>query len=463
MSALNKFFARNSTNGELASSVLQSAREGNLCLKVPSNPEAPNGIIKDQDRYYLQKDWVYETHIVENVNRLRKIAPTLDERFLHDIDNDNLLSLEQKKVAKQLNENAFSILCGGPGTGKTHTAARFAKHFGAGKIILSAPTGLAALHLQSKIGLYCEAMTLHRLLRLKPGETNLFSKKRIDADLVIVDEASMMDVTLFAHLIGAIGDHTRLILMGDPNQLPPIDVGSVFADLAELYGIYLQKCMRTEDPLLQQTALAILSGDEEQFFTSVTWREKIEIDYIYEWIHPIISPHKKEPPIAKVACLNALRQGPLGLDALNRQILEKMGQRCPDGWWWTVPIMVNTNLPAMNLFNGTTGFLIGQKNKRINLLTGTAIFPEIGELKQIPPYDLAFVMSIHKSQGSEYDQVLALFPEGAETFGKESLYTAATRAKKRFEVIGNKQVITQMLSKKCQRCSGLIERLQKIN
>lgn len=454
MSSLNDFFAKGQ---DALGLILQSAREGNLCLKIPEGPPSVSGGVKDQDRYYLQKDWVFETHIVEQVKRLRKIKiePSID--FLEKIEKDEKLSYEQKQAVIHLYQKPFSILCGGPGTGKTHTAARFVKHFTSGKVILAAPTGKAALHLQSKIGDTCEAMTLHRLLRLKPGEVRLFSQRRIDADLVIVDEASMIDVTLFAHLLGAIGDHTRLILMGDPNQLPPVDAGSVFSDLSELFGIHLKTCMRTEEPLLHQAAQAILTGNEEQFFASVPRTE--DFDSLYDRINPVISAQKIAMKENRFACLNALRQGPFGLDALNRKILERMDERCPDGWWWTVPIMVNTNLPLLNLYNGSTGFITGQKNKKIHLQTGTAFFPEIGEVKQIPPYDLAFVISIHKSQGSEYDEVLALFPEGSEVFGKEALYTAATRAKKSWEIIGKKEVICLMLTKKNERHSGIKERL----
>lgn len=460
MSSLNKFFAKtlDPENEELISSILQNARDGNLCLKVANGPSVVPGIVKDQDRYYLHKDWVYETHIVEHVKRLRNIKNEPDEIFLKKLEAEDKLTSEQKEAVKQLFCHSFSILCGGPGTGKTHTAACFVKLLRSTKVILAAPTGIAAIHLQSKIGPQCEAMTLHRLLRLKPGETRLFSKRRIDADLVIVDEASMIDVTLFAHLLESIGDHTRLILMGDPNQLPPIDVGSVFIDLSALYGVHLQTCMRTDNPLLQTAAIAILQGDENAFFSSVCITEDFED--LYDKIKPIITPQKIEPPIAKFACLNALRQGPFGLEELNRQILEKMDRECPDGWWWTIPIMVNANFPTLKLFNGSKGYLMGQKNKRINLTAGTAYFPETGELKQLPPFELSFVMSIHKSQGSEYDEVLALFPEGSESFGKEALYTAATRAKKSWQVIGKKEIIRQMFSKKSSRISGILDRLQ---
>lgn len=466
MSILNKFFAKTliGEHEEFVSSIVQSAREGHLCLKAPCGPTINSPlIVKDQSRYYLQKNWVYETHILEQVKRLReRKMPNIFSQALALEEN---LSPEQKTVIEHLLSNPFSVLCGGPGTGKTHTAAYFVKLLGASKIILTAPTGKAALHLQSslfaKTGIQCESKTLHRLLRLKPGETRLFSKKRIDADVIIVDESSMMDVSILAHLLEAVGDHTRLILMGDPEQLPPVEIGGIFSDLAELYGVFLRKCMRTEEPLLQQSASAIIRGDEEGFFSSVSVQDRFDdtlIDYLYEKIQPTMSLHKIEKFTTNIACLDALRQGPFGLEELNRKILEKMEKNCPDLWWWAVPIMVNANLPNLNLYNGSTGFLIGQKNKRMNLSLGTAFFPETGELINVPPFELSFVLSIHKSQGSEYDEVIAIFPEGSDSFGKEALYTAATRAKKRWEVIGKKEILQKILSKNSSRVSGFKER-----
>src|SRR5207237_1363956 len=155
------------------------------------------------------------------------------------------------------------------------------------KIILAAPTGKAALHLQStilsKTGIECEAKTLHRLLRLKPGEMNLFSLSRIDADFVIVDESSMMDVSFLAHLFGS--------------------------------------------------SVQVTDGFDDTL-----------IDQIYEKIKPTFSPTPIDPnefmqKNGKFACLNALRQGPFGLEVLNRKILEKMDRVCPDGFFWAIPIM----------------------------------------------------------------------------------------------------------------------------
>lgn len=461
-------------------SVFQSAREGNLCLKaegpalppsvveegIEPFPKAP--IVRDQDRYYLQKNWALETHLLNQIKHLteRKADLSVDA-----IANEENLSADQKKAVEHLFLTPFSILCGGPGTGKTHTIAYFLRAFlhlmpEGYRVLLASPTGKAALHLQSSIlmktGIECEAMTLHRMLKLKPKETNLFSRPRIDAHLIIVDEASMMDASLLAHLLSSIGDETRLILMGDPNQLPPVDGPGIFSEMADLYGVFLKKCMRTEEPLLHQAAVAILDGDEKSFFSSIEVNAFDEDD-LYEKIRPMVSANKIDPKTffeesKKLRVLDMLRKGPHGLEALNQKILERMNQECPEGSYWAIPIMVTANLPSHNLYNGSAGVLIGKKQGKLNLFEGTAFFPDSESLVNPPPYEISFVLSVHKSQGSEFDEVIAIFPQGSESFGKEALYTAATRAKKRLEIIGDKQVLSKILSQNGGTISGFRER-----
>lgn len=511
---MDHFFAKqllgsdfNEERGAFVASLFKSAKEGHLCLRASSAPSLPASLIYSapscfeeernfpeapvichNDKYYLQKNYVLETYFLKLISKLLERKPALEfdrSCFMQRLSQENAMNPEQSQVIKHLFDHPFSICCGGPGTGKTYTAGLFVrlllssrihseKEF---RIVLAAPTGKAALHLQSSIisknhfgkDVICTASTLHRLLKLKPGEIRLFARKRIDADLIIVDEASMMDLTLFTHLLESIGEGTRLVLMGDPNQLPPVEQTGLFAECAHLWGVYLKRCMRTEDLKLKQSAEAILKGDAEMLFSSVSISEEFDdklIDRLYKKMNPCLSKDPIDPWVfmresTKIRMLNALRQGPFGLEEMNQKTLARMERECKEGEFWAIPILATANLPHLNLYNGTPGVLIGQKKNKIRLYEGRAFFQETGPspLLELPPYEISFFLSIHKSQGSEFDEVIAILPEGSENFGKEALYTAATRAKTKWEIIGKKSTIERLLAQRFIKTSGFVERI----
>jgi exodeoxyribonuclease V alpha subunit len=455
--------------------LLQASREGHLCLEVETAPLFPESIlqegkelipktpiVKDGNRYYLQRNWVYETHILTQIKRLQK--PRESELFSSSLP---LLPDQQKAIEKAL-QNSFSIICGGPGTGKTYTASVLVRFLAAKKenmrVILAAPTGKAASHLKSVLGeveAKVESTTLHRLLKITPGETKLFSKRKIDADLVIVDEASMIDIPLMAQLLEAISNETRLVLLGDPNQLPPVETGSLFAEMGALYGSFLHQSMRTENRPLLEFAEGINRGEWIHSQYLLNWSFDTELILkLYQAMSSPISAEEPDPALSlkQFRILGALRQGPFGIDALNQGLLEEMRRRIRPGEWWAIPIMVTVNRPLQELYNGTSGLLIGKSKGGLQLHEGTAFFPHPVPHKMIPPYEIAFCLSVHKSQGSEFDRVLALFPEGSENFGREALYTAITRAKKEVQIVASPTVLSAMLSRKAIQNSGFTAR-----
>jgi len=475
--------------------LMAASRAGNLCQteaelgigvsSFPSQileegqslyPKAP--VVRWKNRYYLQKNWVYETHIIQHVLRLRgKIPSWLDlKRFEENLGSaSGKLLPSQARAVRSSAEQGISFISGGPGTGKTYTAAHLVKLLFASMkkeafhVCVAAPTGKAASHLRSTLeahgcsdpDLHIEASTLHKLLKLRPGSNRLFSGDKIDADLIIADEASMIDVSLMAHLFEAAGDETLLVLIGDPNQLPPVDAGSVFPELSERFGIKLDRCMRTEDLGLQSLAEAVLRGDAEALFQiQPISNDPVSSEILYREIDPIVSAGEPDPQkcledYGRFRVLNAVRQGPQGTDSLNAELFEKLKKT---GKWWAAPILATVNDSFTEIYNGMSGLLIGRGGK-----TDAAYFPDTGgALRKYPippPYELAFCLSIHKSQGSEFDEVLALFPEGSEHFGREALYTAITRAKKRLQIQGDQEILRRMTCTTSRIVSGIADRL----
>ncbi len=491
--------------------LMNHARSGHLCAKreflgeaidslsplivedgLSLFPKAP--VIRYEDLYYLQKNWVYETHLLELTQKLRKQPPpaylnrtVFRERLAELLSSGKLLPAQGQAIGSVLNQS-LSVICGGPGTGKTYTASHLVKLLFLSRssekpdfrVCLAAPTGKAAFHLRSALDaqgvsdphLHIESQTLHRHLKLQPGATRLFSKRKIDADLVIVDEASMIDVSLLTHLLEAIGDETSLVLIGDPYQLPPVGSGGLFAEMGHLFGVHLDRCVRTDEPMLQEIAQAVKQGESArlmQIFAAgsdsarrLDWPFDGQlVDRLCEYIQPLSSEMPLDPKFCmeqynRHRVLNALRQGPYGSDVFNLSIFAALQG---NNQWWAAPILATVNDPYSDLYNGMSGVLIGK-----TLKDAIAYFPdpsseEMRKFSSPPPYELAFCLSIHKSQGSEFQNVLALFPEGSEHFGREALYTAVTRAKKSLKVLGSDAVLQQMLSEHVCTDSGFSRRL----
>jgi len=466
-------FVPSSEQEAFAISLLRSAKEGHLCQQIEGSPPLPAALwstvqegdapttpfVVQSNRIYLQKNWMLETAIVKKVQELvlRPVPPSDSTLFQQGLMSIQAVLQDAQRVAiEEAFQKPFSLFTGGPGTGKTYTAGHFIRLLALAthrpfRTAIAAPTGKAAAHLESSLRnqgplpphLSIESTTLHRLLRLQPGQQKFFEQSTIDADLVVIDEASMLDSSMLLHLLYAIGPNTRLLLLGDPDQLPPIEAGSLFAELADLFGLPLTRSLRLGTEELISLAQSVKEGDFTALMQStcrLEWefspsRRSHIIDQLIERLPNPLHAQRPDPSTclqeqSRFRILCGLRQGLYGVDEINRLLLERFQAKGMP--WLALPILITKNDPRQNLYNGTPGILI----RRLGVPQGMAYFSLSDQLVELPEsalphYEVAFCLSIHKSQGSEYEEVLALFPPGSERFGKEALYTAITRAKKK--------------------------------
>ncbi len=462
------------------SQLMASAREGHLCLPISSFGQAGALLTQEEKRLasfiridrgqvYLEKNWTIERIIEEQLRRLTV------KRAKGEISTKLPLNEQQKEAVLLCLENGLTLLTGGPGTGKTFTAAAIVESIDPNKdkrILLAAPTGRAADHLSRSIFHACgrtiPSATLHKWLgvgRLPPWPKE---GEFLKADLIIVDECSMIDAPLFATLLTAVPQDCALVLMGDPHQLNPVGIGSIFSNLVQSaqfsFGkAFLKRSMRTETLELIDLAERVLKGECPKEITAWPNSEKTFYNLLLKFAEPLLEKGVQERPnpeeifsqITKCRILNCLRQGPYGANAINAFFLERVQQETKSGTWWWAPIMITSNDERTSLSNGQLGIILERKGQRA---TAKAFFPHGLELPMIelPAFEWAFCCSVHKSQGSEYEEIVILVPPGSENFGKEMLYTAITRAKRRASIVAGEDILRSMVAKSVVKHSGIL-------
>jgi exodeoxyribonuclease V alpha subunit len=395
-------------------SVMRSARQGHLCSKLEGKGFDSPYLVVENGLVYLEKNYRYETEVIRELKRLMGQAP------LPQVKAD--LTDEQQVAFDLVRSENLSIIEGGPGTGKTYLVTELVKSFGSGaRIILTAPTGKAAARMKEKNpGAVCG--TLHSLLGVKSERQLAEHRTYIQADLIVVDEASMIDVKMLRALLKSMDTGQRVVFLGDGNQLPPVEPGGVFNDLIDLVPTaHLTRSLRSDKTEILELASSILSGVAPEPQGPLS----------YELIKKYSS----------ATLLTPLREGPWGVKALNELL---RGSRKE------TPIIITRNDSEAGFSNGDMGVLISEAE---------AVFDgKRWALSALPPYELACALSVHKSQGSEFDHVVVLVPPGTEVFGRQLLYTAVTRARQSVVLLGDAEVMTQTVQNSSRRRSGIRER-----
>ena len=420
------------------------------------NEKAP--LVPFKNRLYFQKYWVLEKEIKAQLARLRSVALPKVSVYKGTLP----LNQEQTQAVEMAAQSSLFVLCGGPGSGKTHTAAVIAQVLitqfsDSCQLALTAPTGKAALRLGESLSRnsflipYLEKfppVTLHALIKKAEGDT-------LAADVILIDESSMIDCRILAELLKRIKTGARVVFLGDPHQLGPVEHGVAFSPLIRSMKkgkeiAYLKECVRIETPSLLRLANGVRDGDvycvenELKSSQSIYCKSLENCDYAFfqKFSRKF---HEKE----SFALLSASKKGEFGVKVLNKKILDIV--LAEGGDIVDLPIIVTRNNYNLELFNGELGILRYQnKAQRENFIEegDQLLFEKQGKIRKLPALllpqiDLAFCLSIHKAQGSEFDHIaIFLNKEGADNaLDRKAVYTAITRAKKRISILGNRETL----------------------
>ena len=474
-----KLFSDNKFSNVTATAAAENTAFLPLVLRTLKNKE---------QLLYFYRCWKSENLLRENLKQRLTVCDKATESDGESAEEDGL-EIMQKEAVRLVPKKNFLIVTGGPGTGKTYTAARMIKKtlrlHPDWKIALAAPTGKAAKRLEeslaSDIG-QLSGQTLHRLLGITQNSiTPRYNHENpLPYDLVLVDEISMIDIHLFSALLDAVSLDTRLILLGDSNQLPSVDAGAVLADLVQddnvsnedwladlnSHVVRLDTTRRTENEVMRNIFKKIKNADVsvmEDFcnsesssvvnFIKLQENEKDAFNFLRNYLREYtaetnFAPNAEFQNQTKILTVN--RGGFWGCKNINNILEENFGHN-REG----TPIIITGNLYEQNLFNGDCGWLQGCKEKKMAV-------PDKGEISLRlldGNYETAFAVTIHKSQGSEYKSVVIILPweENNALLSREILYTGVTRAKEKIVIIGKKSVFESALKRQIFRYSGLIK------
>ncbi|CAG9298324.1 exodeoxyribonuclease V subunit alpha [Celerinatantimonas diazotrophica] len=513
-------------------------------------------LVFDLQRLYLNRYWQYECQLAQRLAvapMSKGFAPAKVKPILTRLFGPMAAQTDWQRVAAaQACQRQLLVISGGPGTGKTTTVTRLLalvqelalKAQGRPlEVALVAPTGKAAARLSESIAearlkltssaaeviaaIPSQTSTIHRLLGVIPGRSQFVhhAQNPLLVDLLVVDEASMIDLSLMTHLFDALSPETKVILLGDRDQLASVEAGSVLADICEFIDVgqshslveYLNRCggatldassqtlpvvadnlvmLRKSYRFNDRSGIGQLShsvnrGDSERamrylndpHFSDIDWRPLSEQSYRYllERCVQANSAYLKmlhdEQPLKNVfqafhqfQLLVALRQGDFGVEGLNQRIqrqlfLQQLLEQA-SGWCPGIPVMVQANDHVQQLYNGDIG--IFAKNSDGTLMVAFESAEQEGGIRwilpaRLPEHEIAFAMTVHKSQGSEFAEVLMLLPaRGSANPTRELLYTGITRARNHFSLIADEQSLKRACAHRTRRRSGLTQRLAAI-
>lgn len=515
-------------------------RNNLLATPVVGQPGETAPLILDHtNRLYMYRFFKYEQHIAEDLLKRAKQIRSIDIQQLKKLQNRLFPDQEgddQQLAAIIAQLKSFVVISGGPGTGKTYTMARLlalATPLAETplQIRMAAPTGKAAARMEEAIrkakqqlpselahAIPEQAETLHRLLGYRPGKHGFRydRENQLRLDLLVVDEASMIDVPMMDALLQALPHTSRLILLGDRNQLASVEAGSLFSDLCNKTSTTVSPPLFdliqtvTPTPGLQKKKSIPVMADSVVFLrtsyrfqktsgigklaTAVNNGDSAKIEQILDsqlpdvineqstgkkrenWLRiqiiqqfqPIFQAPDVDHAFAAMEqfrFLCALRQGTAGVENINALVektLRHQGLITTDAPQYPGrPIIIRRNHYGMQLFNGDSGLLFNDHKGRLRAWfrhPDNTLYPVTPA--RLPEHDTAYAITIHKAQGSEFEQVLLLLPEEESlVLSRELIYTGITRTRSQLVLCSTRKILDYAIKKRTRRYSGLAEKL----
>ncbi|MGM0449437.1 MAG: exodeoxyribonuclease V subunit alpha [Pseudomonadota bacterium] len=520
-------------------------REDLQALAITPDDNAP--VVFEQDRLYLRRYWRFETEVATAIRERLAVNEHIDEasakaaleRLFPEPEGQAGPDWQKAAAANALFQR-FSVIAGGPGTGKTHTVTRLlallvetmtASGGAMPRVHLAAPTGKAAQRLAESVanarsglestteasvleGIPSEATTLHRLLGVIPNSHRFrhHEDNPLPVDVLVVDEISMVDLPLMTRLFRALPQECRVILLGDADQLPSVAAGSVLADLAprDVSGYSPERCQRLSalgielaparngvgeaDYLsflresrrfggtsgIGQLATATIQGDEAATLEvlgqnpgDVAWQDASALpEQLTAWIEQQYRPITEAPGLEEAferlqafRILCPARVGPNGVNALNERIVNALNPQ-RQRFFRGQPVMITRNHYGLGLYNGDIGLIwpdeaeTGGEAPLLAWFPGREGFTPMAP-GRLPDHETVYAMTIHKTQGSEFDAVALVLPEKPSgILSRELIYTGITRARSRLTVLGSETVWRAGIRQGVERHSGLGVRLK---
>ena len=490
---------------ELCASAVASLEDGDVCRRLdedevkalsdvpevvcrvdgrtPAN-DVTTPFVLSGDLLYTRRNWQYERNVAERIGQMA--ANVLEgEVALPDDEFFAKLREEQRDAVVAMCKAQFSILTGGPGTGKTHTIARAVKYLqGANpdlRLALAAPTGKAAARMTDSMAnagvSAAPATTIHALLGSRYDLVN-FSHGRdnpLPVDWLIVDEASMIGLPLMSKLLDALPEGCRLTLVGDVDQLASVERGHVFGDLCRMAGVSISRLSESTrfppDGDIAQIAEAVNDNNPTKAM-AILGAGRDVVSYVDLSGVPAAAPAawpgfkemcrerfaafaaSKDPKTAlgklndfRILC--ALRHGPYGAERLNEFVRKLLGRKCP------VPMMITQNDRLQDVSNGDVGVVMPDDPKNLHMPAADGI--RTIRLELLPETELAFATTIHKSQGSEFGDVAIVMPPDGDSplLTREILYTGITRTKGTVRIYAGEASVVACCEKSVERVTGL--------